>query len=281
MEIHGARTQSVRSPDGVSILYNRYPYSKEKESCLVFLHGLGGDLTAWYAERTLLAKKGYQTLAIDLRGHGLSERPKDEVSYTFSRFSDDVKAVLIKENIKKAVVIGHCLGGMVALTLAAEQPTFLKGLILVDTGFKPAFLSKTFAHHPFFDKLLHLVATHSPRVRKKGHVDFNQFMGTEDINAQRIFSDIFHTSIRSYLLSFDQIAHLNAVSLLKKIVVPTLIIEGEKDSIFPLPIAKELAHRIKHSHLDVIPNANHILVINNPVDVTEEILRFARKLPED
>lgn len=281
MEINGARTQLIHALDGVSISYNRYPDSRKNKPCLVFLHGLGGDLTVWNTERTLLAQKGYQTLAIDLRGHGLSQRPKGEAFYALSRFSDDVRAVLAKEKIKKAVVIGHCFGGMVALTLVSKRPSFLKGLVLIDTSFKPAFLSNLFTFHPFFEKLLYFLAIHSPRVSKKGHIDFSKFIGTSDLNAKRIFSDILHTSLRSYLLSLDQIFHLNATALLKTITVPTLIIEGEQDSIFPLPIAKELAHRIKHSHLDVIPNANHILVINNPVDVTEDILRFAQKLPED
>ncbi|MBI2622701.1 MAG: alpha/beta fold hydrolase, partial [Candidatus Levybacteria bacterium] len=91
--------------------------SPHKKRYLVFLHGLGSDLTAWKSERETLRNLGFPTLALDLRGHGLSGRPDNESAYELGNFVKDVLSVLEKEGIEKPVLVGHCFGGMVAIAL--------------------------------------------------------------------------------------------------------------------------------------------------------------------
>lgn len=267
----------TKTSDGTKVFINiLYPQVKNHLhlSELIFLHGLGGDLTAWDKERAVLQNLGYTSLALDLRGHGLSDKPENKDDYSLSRFAKDVMEVIKKEKIKKPVIVGHCFGGMIALSLAAIYPKIFSRLILVDTSFKLPFFAKPFANHGFFQKIIQLIAEKSPLTKNYNHVDFSRFIGTTDYDWKRILSDVLHTSLHSYLLICDQLLQFDASSLLKKIKIPTLVISGKRDRIFPLRIAKELSERILHAKLISVPNANHIIVINNPTELTNEIHKF-------
>lgn len=127
--------------DGAKIHYTKK--LKDKDKWLIFLHGFGGDLNAWNAERDIFHSLNYSTIAMDLRGHGLSERRDDKKFYKLENLSKDVLALIEKEKIKDFVIIGHCLGGMVAIYLYAKYLKSSRGLVLVDTSFKPPFFSYT------------------------------------------------------------------------------------------------------------------------------------------
>lgn len=264
-----------KSFDGARIYYHKTV--KDKNKWLVFLHGFGGDLTAWSKERAYFTKLGISTAALDLRGHGLSEKSNNSDFYHLKNFARDLKSLLQHEQIKNPIIIGHCLGGMVTIYFQAHFPNSSKGLVLVDTGFKPPFISNNPVAKVFANYLILLLKS-LPDIKAAGHADFNKFQGTNDINFRRILSDILHTSLRSYLMLSENLVNLNEKSLLDKITVPTLVVEGTKDSIFPLEVAQYLHYRIKTSTLDLIEGANHIIVLNNPVELEESIAEFLKRI---
>jgi len=262
--------------DGAKIYYHKTV--RDKDRWLVFLHGFGGDLTAWQKERTYFTKLGISTIAMDLRGHGLSERSSSKDFYKLENFSKDVVSLLEKEKLTNSVVIGHCFGGMVAIYFQAQSPKFSKGLVLVDTSFKPPFFSYNQMERIFLKQIINLILKFMPDIKVNGHGNFDKFIGTSDLDAKRILSDILHTSLRSYLMMCDSLVGLNAKKLLDKIAVPTLVVEGTEDSIFPPDIAQFLSKRIKNSELKLIKGANHIIVINNPADLNKSIETFLKKI---
>ncbi len=266
----------LKSFDGVKIYYHKT--LKNPDKWLVFLHGLGGDLTAWQKERAYFSKAGFSTMALDLRGHGLSSRGESEGFYKFVNFAKDLAVLLEKEQIKNPVVVGHCFGGMVSIHFQSQYPNYSKGLILVDTSYKPPFFGDNFMARGVYDKFFKLLLKLAPDIKKKGHADFEKFVGTSDINIRRLASDILHTSLRSYLLMSNTLVSLDARVLLDKITVPTLVIEGTKDIIFPPDIAEYLHSRIKNSELDLIEDANHIIVLNNPKELEQSIANFLKKI---
>ncbi|MBI2334497.1 alpha/beta hydrolase [Candidatus Daviesbacteria bacterium] len=268
--------QYFTSFDGAKIYYHKT--EKDKNRWLIFLHGFGGDLTAWKKERAYFSKLGISSIAMDLRGHGLSERSEKEDFYKLENFAKDVKALIEEEKIKDPVILGHCFGGMVAIYFQAKFPHQSKALVLVDTSFKPPFISPHGIPQVFLKHLFCLLIKVVPNIKLYGHSDFDQFIGTPDIDLKRLLSDILHTSLKSYLLLCDQLIKLDSKQLLSKINVPTLIIEGTEDSIFPPNIAEYLHQRIKKSELDLIEEANHILVLNNPQDLEKSITQFLKKI---
>ncbi len=262
--------------DGAKIYYHKT--EKDTQKWLIFVHGLGGDLTAWKKERSHFSKLGISSLALDLRGHGLSARSEDKDFYKFENFAKDLLSLLEKEGIKNPVIVGHCFGGIVSMYFQAQFPQFSKALVLIDTSFKPPFLGDHFMARTIYDHFFKLLLKIAPNIQKKGHADYEKFVGTSDINIRRLTSDILHTSLRSYFMISDQLTNLDARTLLDKITVPTLVVEGTKDTIFPPYIAEYLHSRIKNSELDLIEGANHILVLNNPLQLEESIEGFLRKI---
>src|SRR3989344_6386457 len=113
-----------QSFDGAKIYYDKTV--RDKNKWLIFLHGFGGDLTAWQKERAYFAKLGLSTIAMDLRGHGLSARSDKKDFYKLESFAKDVQMLIQHESIKNAILVGHCFGGMVAIYFQAIFPNSSK-----------------------------------------------------------------------------------------------------------------------------------------------------------
>lgn len=264
-----------KSFDGAKIFYS---LSKRSDSWLIFVHGMGGDETAWDKERDYFSKLGFSTLAFDLRGHGFSGRSQKPGFYQMVNFAQDLKSLIDHLKIKRACIIGHCFGGMVAMIFASKYSGLLKSLILVDTSYKPPFISNRYLDKKILSLMLEILSKNLPDFHVRGHVNFNSFAGTTDLDWNRLKSDILHTSLRSYLSICKNLINFDGRALLTGIKVPTLVVEGEKDTIFPPEIASYIAGRIRGTELDLIPNANHIIVINNPGELSESIEKFLRKI---
>lgn len=265
--------KDMYSSDNVRIHYDVSDNFSPK-NCLVFLHGLGGDLTALDLLREHFHKAGYSTVAIDLRGQGKSGRPERKESYTLSKVANDVITVINEEKLTDFTLIGHCYGGMVAVQVAHELKDRIKQLVLIDSSYGVPWFGKIFALAPITMRILFSIPHILPNIHNKSQVDYSKFIGGGDYSLSRICSDIFHTSIRSYAYISETILSLDLRDRIKEIKIPTRIIEGEKDTIYSPKIAEELHALIPNSKLSFIKNANHILVITNPKEVFDEIYGF-------
>lgn len=101
---------------------------------VVFIHGLGSDLRVWDAQFPFFAQH-YRAVRYDIRGHGKSALPARE-PYAHA---DDLKALLDFCDISRAHVIGHSMGGEIAINFTLAYPERVQSLVLVDSalgGFK-------------------------------------------------------------------------------------------------------------------------------------------------
>jgi pimeloyl-ACP methyl ester carboxylesterase len=168
--------------------------------------------------------------------------------------------------------------GMVAMTIAALHKDITTCLILIDTGYKQPHFANRITNNTFVAEMIKKIIPYAPKAYVHGRRDFSQYINTGDWNVNRIAADILHSSLRSYFMLGKYVSEFDGSALLKKIQVPTLIIEGTHDSIFPPEMAEELHSRIVSSEIEYIPGANHILVTSNPTEVTESISKFIQKL---
>ncbi len=99
---------------------------------VLLLHGLSSSSRIWDWTAPLLTGD-FRVIALDLRGHGLSDCPDD--GYDFGSVSVDVGAFLEAVGVEKAVMVGHSWGGSVALHFAAANPDAATALVMVDGGF--------------------------------------------------------------------------------------------------------------------------------------------------
>ncbi|SCL73058.1 alpha/beta fold hydrolase [Micromonospora peucetia] len=97
---------------------------------MLLLHGLGEDERDWHIVLPTLADR-YRVYALDLRGHGRSDHPG---RYSFELMRDDVIGFLDAVGVERCVVIGHSMGGTVAILLAEVAPHRLTHLIVEDVA---------------------------------------------------------------------------------------------------------------------------------------------------
>lgn len=102
------------------------------DSPVVFVHAFGGNTTHWAAQLEHL-RKIRRGVALDLRGHGLSQPPADG-DYGMESMAGDVDAVANKIGLQKFILVGHSMGGTVAIAYAGLHPERVAGLVLADTG---------------------------------------------------------------------------------------------------------------------------------------------------
>jgi pimeloyl-ACP methyl ester carboxylesterase len=111
--------------DGSRVHYESYGAGPD---ALVFIHGWTCDLTFWRGQQPVYKER--RSLLVDLPGHGRSDKP--EVSYTEERFARAIEAVMRDAKVERAVLIGHSMGGPVAITFLQLFPEKTKALVLVD-----------------------------------------------------------------------------------------------------------------------------------------------------
>jgi pimeloyl-ACP methyl ester carboxylesterase len=116
--------------DGAKVHYESYGKGKE---AVVFIHGWTCDLTFWRGQAPVYEK--HRALLLDLPGHGQSAKP--DVSYTQERFARSIDAVMRDAGVERAVLVGHSMGGPVALTFLRLYPAKTKALVWVDAFIPP------------------------------------------------------------------------------------------------------------------------------------------------
>jgi pimeloyl-ACP methyl ester carboxylesterase len=118
--------EPVRTPDG-AVLHTEATGPVDAP-VLVFVHGWGMDASTWHDARVRLATR-YRVIAYDLAGLGNSKGPGDG-RYSLERFADDLATVLDRLAPRRAIVIGHSIGGMIIQTFCRRHPQLLGGQVL-------------------------------------------------------------------------------------------------------------------------------------------------------
>ncbi len=115
------------SSDSERIAYSAYGTGG---TSLIFVHGWSCDSRYWHKQLAAFSKN-YRVIAIDLAGHGNSSLGRFD--YTMLSFANDVKAVIEANNINRAILIGHSMGGGVIAEAARLVPKKIVAIIGVDT----------------------------------------------------------------------------------------------------------------------------------------------------
>jgi pimeloyl-ACP methyl ester carboxylesterase len=97
---------------------------------IVFIHGLGFDHST-FAPQIEFFSRTHRVIAVDLRGHGASDVGK--LDYAMPVFAEDIAWLCAQLNLVRPVVVGHSMGGNVALTLAALYPEVPASILLIDS----------------------------------------------------------------------------------------------------------------------------------------------------
>jgi pimeloyl-ACP methyl ester carboxylesterase len=124
------RPASVPGPAGALGLDDGGPTPSTGLLPVVLVHSMAGNTAQWSAQLDHL-RRTRRAVALDLRGHGRSDPPKNG-DYSLTGMAADIGTVVEQLNLEKIVLVGHSMGGGVALTYAAAHPDRVAGLLLLD-----------------------------------------------------------------------------------------------------------------------------------------------------
>lgn len=231
---------------------------------LLLVHGLSGSSSAWEPYEKLLS--GYNLVAPDLRGHGLSERR----DYALPEFVEDLRALLAHLGVARCAVVSHSFGALVAVAFVRAHPELAERVVLLAP---PYGVQRFWASRLFFG-LCAALAVVPLRLRAYGRTDYARFYPTPDYSVRRIGTDLLQMGLRSYLRAMRLVFARDYSADWKGLSLPALIVHGSKDSIVPVAHARALAQTLPQAELVEVAEANHILILNNAPEVAELIRDF-------
>ncbi len=232
---------------------------------IVLLHGAGGNHLHWPPQ--VRRMYGQRVYALDLPGHGKSGGTGRQ---SIQDYASDVIQFLDALRLNAAVIVGHSMGGAIALTLALEYPKRVMALGLVGTGARlrvsPAILESTSSAETF-SKAIDLISDLS--------FGPSAFAGLKDLARRQILSTR-HTVLHGDFVACDR---FDVMGRLSEIKVPTLILCGTEDRLTPLKYSEYLHHHIPQSQLITYPGAGHMVMLEEAQAVAQALSKFADTIP--
>jgi pimeloyl-ACP methyl ester carboxylesterase len=219
---------------------------------LVLVHGLCGSSAWWRRVAPLLAHR-YRVVAPDVIGFGRSRCPGRIPS--MADLARHLRDWFELRELGRPAMVGHSMGGEIAVHLAARDPAALSALVLADAAGIP----RAVAPH----RLLRFAAGLAPP-RRWGDPRFLPV----------IASDAMLAGPRVVLRAIGQIVRDDVRPMLSSVRTPTLIVWGEHDTVVPLADAHVLHRGIRGSRLVVIPGAAHNPMVDRPAAFAEVVLSF-------
>ena len=229
---------------------------------VVFLHGAGMDHTVWALLARAFAHHGFAVLAPDLPGHGHSA---GEALSSITALADWTAALIDAAGVRRATLVGHSMGSLVALETAARHPERVTALALIATA-APMRVS---------DDLLNAAKTNDhaaiDMISLWGngyHATLGGSLAPGPVDAGR---DRAIARTRASRRLFADLSACNnyqdALAAAAKVAVPSRVILGSRDMMTPAKGGKAIAAAIADCRVSMIEGAGHMLMSERPDDV--------------
>ena len=220
---------------------------------IVLLHGLSGS-TEWWGRNLEELSAQHLVAAVDLVGFGHNRRflgppavipPFGEVASLLSRWLPSFG--------ERVHLVGHSMGGQIAIRLAAERPDLVRSLTLVNAAGMPFRL----------DPRPHIRSLPKPPY---GGVSI----------ARVLVPDFLRAGPASVAVAGTRVLFSDMRALMRRVRVPTLLVWGENDPLVPVEYGRAMQREIEGSRLVVLPRAAHVAMWDAPEAFDDELLRFIR-----
>ncbi len=258
-------------------LYYRTNDFRPGRQTLVFVHGVSGSSSAW-APYEARFQHDFNVVTYDLRGHGRSAKYPYSADYAIAHFVYDLRLLLRHLAIDRCVLVSHSFATLLTLEFLRTDHSSVDGVVLVSSEFDVGrrlaarILRTALAPALFLD--------HVPFRSGRGrHVDYSRYPDSGDWHLGRMREDIGNTTWRVYWFCTLASYAVHAESLLPGLHMPVLLVHGRKDTIFPVANSLYMAARIPGADLVVFDDADHIVVLNRPRELSEAIERFLERVP--
>jgi pimeloyl-ACP methyl ester carboxylesterase len=271
LTVHGHRRAFVKRGSGPAIL---------------LLHGLGCDHHTWDPVIDSLARD-FTVIAPDLLGHGSSDKPRAD--YSVGGYANAMRDLLALLDIDKVTVVGHSLGGGVAMQFAYQYPQLCERLVLVAPGgFGPevtpairvittpgfhqvaGLLTLPGLRHAGVAGLRLLSQSRLPRTRDLDQVAVI-LESLRDVSTRAAIRHVVRAVVdwRGQIITMSDRAYLAGR-------IPTCVIWGDDDSVIPTKHAEVAEVVVPHAKVEIVPNAGHFPHRDHPQRFAKLMRDFIR-----
>jgi pimeloyl-ACP methyl ester carboxylesterase len=269
-----ASKKSMLLPNGESLAY--IDMGNRSGPAVVLIHGYTDNARDWVPMLPYLSKR-YRMILVDIRGHGQSSKP--ECCYSRLDFAYDIKLLLDALGVRKADIVGHSLGSIIAQTFAEYWPELTAHVVLISsTGGTPPDHPKK---PPQFDfaaeirKLKEPIDADSPFMI--AWWDSPTPVDPDFIRRQR--KDAAGIPLRVWLAVLDEALPANNAfadlqATLPRLKAPTLLIWGSKDPIMEEDVRQSLRNALPNAKVKIFDGLGHNPFWEDPRGVAEVINTF-------
>ena len=232
---------------------------------VLFLHGIRGNRRNWFPQLEFFSSEGFTAAAWDARGYGDSDDYEEALH--FDHLSGDVMRVAEHFGARQLHLVGLSMGGRIARNVALRFRERLLSLTLVSTA--PGFDALT------AEQVKRFVTEH--RNRKPETV--RRLLGSRA--RKQAFDELSDSLSRvreeSYRKTLIASVAQDRDAPIENIRVPTLVVAGDEDKVYPTRIARELAQRIPGAELVIMRGAGHLPNLERPGRFNEILLDFLKR----
>lgn len=242
---------------------------------VVLVHGLNASTYSFRYIIPELAQR-FRVVALDLKGFGHSERPTKS-DYSLSTQADVVAGAMTQLGIERAMVVGHSMGGAVAMRLALRHPRRVKRLVLVDSASDREF-RRGLGVASFLRPVMYVATPFTVQSRR-----YRRLALRAQVHDPALVTPEF---VEAHFRPSRMKGHRRALGALmvdrrrdeplrpEEIGAPTLILWGEHDRFLPPEAGEELAGRIPNARLELVPSAGHLPLEEQPDYCNRALLAF-------
>lgn len=234
---------------------------------VVFLHGAGFDHSMWALFSRWFSHHGYSVLAPDLPGHGRSE---GQLITSIPGMADWTIRLIEAAGAKKAGLVGHSMGSLIALDAAARHPDKVSSLSLIGVGgampVSPDLINAAKDNNHDAIDMVSIWGFGFAAGLGGSQAPGLWMMGGGQRVLERDAPGVLHNDLAAcndYKTALESAA---------KVKIPTTLILGERDMMTPLKSGKQLAAAIVGSNPIVLPGAGHMLTAERPDAVLKALI---------
>jgi pimeloyl-ACP methyl ester carboxylesterase len=261
---------------------NLYAISRGTGSPIVFAHGVTLSSRVWAKQFDSIPRAGFRAIAFDGRGHG--ESTVGSTGHSIDNLADDLRSVVEGLDLRRAVLVGHSMGGMAVQAFAVRHPDVARarvaGYVLMSTAAR-AITSDARRVRGGLDRVTSVVPSVAAMMRQRNlglllaRLGFGDSPHPSHVEATRqMLAACPRATLRDAsraLLSLDVTAGL------PKIDLPTLVLVGTADILTPPRDARQIASLIPRSELVELTGAGHMLMYERTEEIDELLVQFARE----
>ena len=242
---------------------------------LIIIHGFLGMSDNWKSLATQFAAQGFQTHALDLRNHGKSFHSED---FSYEVMVEDVKQYCSFHQLTAIYVLGHSMGGKVAMLLATTYPELVSKLIVADIG--PKYYPP---HHQTILAGLNAIDFTKKPSRSQVEEELSKYIrdfGTRQFLLKSLYWKTpeqlaFRFNLNVFNKKIETIG--TALPFENTFSKPTLFLRGDKSDYITDADFETILHHFPSSRIETVKNAGHWLHAENPVDFYDFVIHFLKK----